>query len=326
MPPDCDQAVQPTWFALDRLAPDDRGIGPELLPGWEPEAQPVSSGYPVPVLGLDSPAHQASRPPLHSDLPPVVLSTTQRTVPEAVPALEQNDVRLQVRAQLSRESSSGRWRDDFERRQPPDSIPSRPDRNGFDGGADWDRRGDRLLSRENSGRYGPRSALAGPPFNERRSELVDPTLFPPLPPGRSPRHAYQQSADESLADGGFGEAEPPADDRDEFEKELNAVVAELQRVRSGLLLHSNLLCSIACSKAPNRVTHWVVSHPSASFALTWQRCVVHASYLTVCPSVAGEVAEAGADCGPAARPRAGVRTVACSSIAGGGVGAGCRAR
>ena len=220
------------WLALGRLATDDRGIDPDLLPGWEPEAQPASSGQAVPVLGLSLPGDESLQPSLPVDLPPVVLSTTHRTAPEAAPAPDITDHRQPVRPQLLRESSSGRWRDDSEWRQPPDGTQGRLDRNGFDSGMDWDRRSERLLSRESSGRYGPRSALAGPPFSERRSELADPTLFPPLLPGRSPRHASQHPADELLPDRASNEADRPVDDRDEFEMELNAVVAELQRVRS----------------------------------------------------------------------------------------------
>ena len=229
--------AQKRLLVLSRLVGGDGDIDSELLPGWEPEAKRADGERLVPVLGLSSPAREPLRaPPPPAELPPVVLSTSHRTAapdaPVAVP--ERIEPRPPV---LLRESSSGRWRDGPEWRQQTADAGDhdRPDRNGFDRAADWDRRGDRPpFGRGDHGRYaqhGSRSALAGPPYNDLRMELVDPTLFPPLPPGRSPRHAPQQPSDEPSVERASGEAEPPADDRNEFEKELEAVVAELQRVR-----------------------------------------------------------------------------------------------
>ena len=191
----------------------------------------------MPVLGLSSPAREPLRAPPPAELPPIVLSTTHRTTPADVAVVpERVEPRPSpVRGELVRESSSGRWRDGPEWRQSADpGSHDRPDRNGFDRAADWDRRTDRPFGREHGrhAQHGPRSALAGPLYNDLRMELVDPTLFPPLPPGRSPRHATQQLSDNPSADRAASDAEPSADDRNEFEKELDAVVAELQRVRS----------------------------------------------------------------------------------------------
>ena len=224
---------------LDRLLGDDGGIDPELFPGREPDAPRLDGERLLPVLGLSSPPREPLRPPPPTELPPVTLSTTHRAPAEAAAVPEKLDSRPPpVRAgELLRESSGGRWRDGPEWRQPAADAGGhdRPDRNGFDRAADWDRRGDRPFGRGDHGRYGQhgaRSALAGVPYNDLRMELVDPTLFPPLPPGRSPRHGapQQQLSDDPSADPAPLEAEPPADDRNEFEKELEAVVAELQRV------------------------------------------------------------------------------------------------
>ncbi len=233
--------------AMDRLLGDDGGIDPELFPGGRELDAPRADGERMlPVLGLSSPPREPLRPPPPAELPPVTLSTTPHGAPTAaetaaVPDKVEPRQQPPVRGELLRETSGGRWRDGPEWRQPTDaSSHDRPDRNGFDRAADWDRRGDRppFGSRGDHARYGgARSALAGgPPYNELRMELVDPTLFPPLPPGRSPRHGgpeqQQQLSDDPAADRAPAEAEPPADERDEFEKELEAVVAELQRVRA----------------------------------------------------------------------------------------------
>ena len=231
---------------LERLLGDDGGIDPELFPGRELDAPRADGERLLPVLGLSSPPREPLRPPPPAELPPVTLSTTAHGASAAAETAAVPD-KVEprpppVRGELLRETSGGRWRDGPEWRQPADAGGhDRPDRNGFDRAPDWDRRGDRppFGSRGDHGRYGQhggaRSALAGAPYNDLRMELVDPTLFPPLPPGRSPRHGanqQQQLSDDPSAERPPAEAEPPADERDEFEKELEAVVAELQRVRA----------------------------------------------------------------------------------------------
>ena len=77
-----------------------------------------------------------------------------------------------------------------------------------------------------SGSRLPRSALIseGSPYGEYRSQLVDPVLFPPVPAAQEqPRYAAAVAPD--------GEPNAAADDRQEFEKELDAVVAQLEKVR-----------------------------------------------------------------------------------------------
>ena len=252
-----DAALTKSISSPNRLLGDDGDIDPELFPGREPDAPRADGERMLPVLGLSSPPREPLRPPPPAELPPVTLSTTHRASPEAAAVLPDKGEPRQppsARPELLRETSGGRWHDGPEWRQPPADTGGhdRPNRNGFDRAADWDRRGgDRSFGgRGDHGRYGQhggRSALAGPPYNDLRMELVDPTLFPPLPPGRSPRHGdphqQQQLSHDPSADRAPAEAEPPADDRNEFEKELEAVVAELQRVRicsRSVVKHSKL--------------------------------------------------------------------------------------
>jgi len=259
---------------MDRLLGDDGGIDPELFPGGRELDAPRADGERMlPVLGLSSPPREPLRPPPPAELPPVMLSTTMHGAPTADTAAVPDKVEPRqpppVRGELLRETSGGRWRDGPEWRQSADAGGhDRPDRNGFDRAADWDRRGgDRppFGSRGDHGRYGQhggvRSALAGgAPYNDLRMELVDPTLFPPLPPGRSPRHGapqQQQLSDDPSADRAPAEAqaEPPADERDEFEKELEAVVAELQRVRISSFEYGTRGEQLCC--ADRAVSRWL---------------------------------------------------------------------
>lgn len=109
----------------------------------------------------------------------------------------------------------------------------------------------------------PRSALvSGAPYSEHQSELVDPVLFPPVSTAQEQQQPRPQAAAAAVA---AVVAAPlvtntekvPVDERDEFEKELDAVVAELEKVRRGSAVKLHTICE---RKYDGNL---VPSHPSA---------------------------------------------------------------
>lgn len=257
---------------------------------WEPGEATVSRLL-RPELVDSAESQESVQSALNKDTAALESSSTVRSAGFIAPSTASLPAREE-----EQQAPSGHWRESAAQRAPV----SLPRRQGYDSGP-RERYERSSLDRERSydsstagriyrdspamsssgkpgenGSLAPRvgrTALSGAPhYGSFRSELVDPILFPP-PPGplqyrqpvqpASPTLAALKEAQEVVAPAPVTVIADPADDRDEFEKELDAVVAELEKVCfrvkiyrisvlclvvvNQLLLHSVHTCIESCT-------------------------------------------------------------------------------
>lgn len=232
-----------------------RELEPRLRSPWEPGEVTISRLL-RPELVDSAKTQEVSESAVSKDTAALDSSSTVNTyacVPPSIPS-------LLVREE--QQGPSGRWRDtaaqrapgSLTRRQGYDSGPrERFDRSSLDRERIFESptavRNYRSPTMGSSGKPGENGSLAsrvnrtslagGAPYGSFCSELVDPILFPPAPSTQEyqqpmhpapPAPAASEQVQEVAATAPSTVIIDPADDRDEFEKELDAVVAELEKV------------------------------------------------------------------------------------------------
>lgn len=195
---------------------------------------------------------QPPEPPVRKDAEALEASaavTAAAGAPGSRPALQAGEVQLEGPAARWRESAAQRDAVAPPRRQACESGPrqrSSLDRERLHDSQPAGRSYQDGLPHRGPGNSAPRvprSALvSGAPYGELRSELVDTGLYPPVHAVREQRQPRPQVAVTEAAAPAVGAtaslAAPelglqlPVDDREDFEKELDAVVAELEKVCS----------------------------------------------------------------------------------------------